>query len=245
MPREFVARQARESQCINSTMAAFLEIPIPFCLIVCLQSRWSWSNFTGSPRFADSVSQNTLLDAGLDPNPNGTVLIAFHEEQPFVGRLEDPVDEVLGGRRRDVQVPGDVAVRKKSGLKTHLEDPPFLGRKRADGRLRRLSRLGRPSRPWLVLRLSRPIRPGRLIQPHQEGLPEIRDCLVQLHWHPAEEFACVLVHGAEACLDAPKACRNGRLIRTVRPVRPCREVRGIALQLPGQPRQFAGKVLHA
>jgi len=55
----------------------------------------------------------------------------------------------------------------------------------------------------------------------------------------------VLVNGAEAGLDAPKACRNGRLIRTVRPVRPFRKVGGTALQLPGQPRQFVGKALHA
>jgi len=191
------------------------------------------------------ASQNTVLDAGLNPNPNGTVFIAFHEERPFVGRLEDTVHEVLRGRRRNVQMPGDVTVREKSGLKTHLEDPSLLRRKRPDGRLRRLSRFGRPSRPWLVLRLSRPIRPGRLIQPHQEGLPEIRDCPVQLHWHPAEKFACVLVHSAETRLDTPKACRNSRLIRTVRPVRPFRKVRGITFQLPGQTRQLSGQVLHA
>jgi len=86
----------------------------------------------GPPHFATSASQNTLLNTGLDTHTDRAMPILFHEERPFVGRLEYPVDEVLGGRRRDVQMLGDVAVRKKSGLKTHSEDPPLLRRKRPD-----------------------------------------------------------------------------------------------------------------
>jgi len=74
------------------------------------------------------AAKDPSLKVRLNPNPHSTVFIALHEERPFVGRLEDPVDQVLGRSRRNVQVLGDVAVREKSGLKTHLENPPLARR---------------------------------------------------------------------------------------------------------------------
>jgi len=75
------------------------------------------------------------------------MLILFKSGRLF-GRLEYPVHRVLGGRRRDVQMLGDVAVRKKSGLKTHSEDPPLLRRKTTLAKMLLRKRKVRLYRNW-------------------------------------------------------------------------------------------------